>query len=160
MTEENLEDTFKVCSRNRLNDPRQRAGISIKRRWIQSMLKKHGPISMIAYLDGLPTSYVMYYPEEALPYEPYPRRGVLRVECIYNSSPEARGKGVGKALLNNLVAEAGEGLACMEEKCRFIVAEAFNTGEGSRWKTSIFPKVSEGAMGSSTSWSTVNMSLR
>ncbi|MFH0851000.1 MAG: GNAT family N-acetyltransferase [Candidatus Bathyarchaeota archaeon] len=130
VTEENLEDTFRVCSRNKLDDPRQRKGIAIKRQWVKTMLRDHGPVSMIAYLEGEPAAYVMYYPEEALPYEPHPRKGVLRVECIYNSSPEARGKGVGKALLSHLIAEATKGLACMEGECRFLAAEAFNTGEG------------------------------
>jgi len=130
VTEENLEDTFMVCSRNKLDDPRQMKGIAIKRQWLKRMLGDYGPISMVAYLEGEPAAYVMYYPEEALPYEPNPRKGVLRVECIYNSSPEARGKGVGKALLSHLIAEAGKGLACMKGECRFMVAEAFNTGEG------------------------------
>lgn len=130
MTEENLEDTFRVCSRNKLEDPKQRKGMAIKGQWLRRMLKEHGPVSMIAYLEGEPAAYVMYYPEEALPYDPHPRRGVLRVECIYNSAPEARGKGVGKALLNRLIAEAGKGLSCMEGECRFMAAEAFNTGEG------------------------------
>lgn len=125
-----MEDTFRVCSRNKLDDPRQRKGIAIKQQWLKTMLRDHGPVSMIAYLDGEPAAYVMYYPEEALPYEPHPRKGVLRVECIYNSSPEARGKGVGKALLSHLIAEAAKGLVCMEGECRFMVAEAFNTGEG------------------------------
>jgi GNAT superfamily N-acetyltransferase len=130
VTEENLEDTFRVCSRNKLDDPRQRRGIAIKWQWLKRMLRDHGPVSMIAYLEGEPAAYVMFYPEEALPYEPHPRKGVLRVECIYNSSPEARGKGVGKALLSHLITEATKGLTCMEEECRFMVAEAFNTGEG------------------------------
>ena len=129
VTEENLEDTFRVCSRNKLDDPRQRKGIAIKRQWLKRMLRDHGSVSMIAYLEGEPAAYVMYYPEEALPYEPHPRKGVLRVECIYNSSPEARGKGVGKALLNHLITEATKGLACMEGECRFLAAEAFNTEE-------------------------------
>jgi len=132
VTEENLEDTFRVCSRNRLDDPRQRKGIDIKRHWLRRMLMDHGPVSMIAYLEREPAAYVMYYPEEALPYEPRPRKGVLRVECIYNSAPEARGKGVGKALLSNLIKEAERGLTCMRGECRFMVAEAFNTGEGVR----------------------------
>ena len=130
VTLENLEDVFKVCSRNRLDSPTQMKGIAIKRDWMKRMIRRYGPVSMVAYLDGEPAAQVMYYPEEALPYEPNPRRGVLRVECIYNSSPETRGRGVGKALLERLTAEAYKGLRCMGGECRFMVAEAFNTGEG------------------------------
>ena len=130
VTEENLEDIFRVCSRGRLGDPKQMRGIGIRRAWMTEMLRGVGPVAMVAYLDGEPAAQAMYYPEAALPYEPHPRIGVLRLECLYNSAPEARGMGVGKALLGYLVEEARRGLRCMQEPCRFIAAEAFNTGEG------------------------------
>jgi len=130
VTLENLEDVFKVCSRNKLDSPTQMKGIAIKRDWMRRMIRRYGPVSMVAYIGGEPAAQAMYYPEEALPYEPSPRRGVLRVECIYNSSPETRGRGVGKALMERLAAEAHRGLRCMGGECRFMVAEAFNTGEG------------------------------
>ena len=130
VTLDNLEDVFKVCSRDRLGSPTQMKGIAIKRNWMKHMIRRYGPVSMVAYYGGEPAAQAMYYPEETLPYELHPRRGVLRVECIYNSSPETRGRGVGKALLERLVAEAHRGLGCMGGECRFIVAEAFNTGEG------------------------------
>jgi len=130
VTEENLDDVFRVCSRGKLGDSTRMKGIGIKRAWMREMLSSVGPVSMVAYLDGEPAAQAMFYPEAALPYEPHPRSCVLRLECVYNSAPEARGKGVGKALLGHLVEEAGKGLRCMSEPCRFIAAEAFNTGEG------------------------------
>jgi GNAT superfamily N-acetyltransferase len=130
VTLDNLEDVFKVCSRNKLDSPTQMKGMAIKRDWMKRMIRRYGPVSMVAYYGGEPAAQAMYYPEEALPYEPNPRKGVLRVECIYNSSPETRGRGVSKALFEHLTAEAYRGLRCMGGECRFMVAEAFNTGEG------------------------------
>ncbi len=131
LNEENLDDVFKVCSHGRLDDPLQRRGIEIKRRWLLEMLEEHGPCTKIAYLDGRPVAQLLFYPEEAAPFIADPRRGVVVLHCAYNPFPEARGKGAGTALIQSLVDECRRGLPALHGRpCRCIVAKPFNTGEG------------------------------
>ena len=39
----NIDDLFKVCSREKLKDQIQIEGINIKKKWIFSMIEKHRP---------------------------------------------------------------------------------------------------------------------
>jgi len=131
LREENLEDVFQVCSHARLQDPLQRRGMELKRRWLLEMLSRYGPCTKVAYLEGRPIAQLLYYPEEALPYVEEPRRDVIRLHCIYNPFPEARGRGAASALLRELLREAEGGMEMLGGKpCRFIAAKPFNTGEG------------------------------
>ncbi|MBD3205301.1 hypothetical protein GF319_03015 [Candidatus Bathyarchaeota archaeon] len=131
LTLDNIEDVFRICSRNRLNDPLQEEGICIKREWLLEMLEEIGPITKIGYYNEEPSAQVMFYPEKAVPYIPFPREMVLRIECIYNSNPEAQGKGIGSELIENLKRDARTGMDCLGgESPEFIVVNVFNTGEG------------------------------
>jgi GNAT superfamily N-acetyltransferase len=131
LDEENIDDVFRVCSHNRLDDPLQQRGIEFKRRWLLEMLAEHGPCTKIAYLGDKPVAQILFYPEEAAPFIQNLRRGVVVLHCAYNPFPEARGKGVGTALLRSLVDDCGRGLTCLGGvACRFIAAKPFNTGEG------------------------------
>lgn len=131
LDKDNLEDVFRVCSHNKLEDPLQREGMKLKRGWLIEMLEEYGPVTKIAYLDGRPVAQLLFYPEEAIPYIPHPREGVVRLICVYNPFPEVRGKGVGSALLKSLINACGEGLTNLRGRsCRFISALPFNTGEG------------------------------
>jgi len=131
LEEENLDDVFRVCSHNRLDDPLQRRGIELKRRWLLEMLAERGPCTKIAYLDGRPMAQVLFYPEDAVPFLTDPRRGAVVLNCVYNPFPEVRGRGAGTALLRSLMEECRTGLRCLGGgPCRFIVANPFNTGEG------------------------------
>src|SRR4030042_61737 len=62
VTEENLDDVFRVCSRGKLGDPTRMKGIGIKRAWMMGMMRDVGPVSMVAYMDGEPAAQAMYYP--------------------------------------------------------------------------------------------------
>jgi len=129
--ESNIDDVFRVCSQNYLDDPEFAYGFSLKRKWIEQMLKEIGSVVKIAYIKSNPVAQLMFYPETVLPYETYPRVNVIRVECAYNAFPEMRGKGIGDALMQSLIQDSHKGLECLNEKpCRFLVANAFNTGEG------------------------------
>lgn len=129
--ESNIDDVFRVCSHKYLDDPEFTNGFNLKRKWMKQMLKEIGSVTKIAYLNSRPVAQLMFYPETVLPYETYPRVNVIRVECAYNAFPETRGKGIGDALMQSLVQDSHKGLECLNEKqCRFLVVNAFNTGEG------------------------------
>jgi len=127
----NIDDLIYVCSSKRLNDPLHLKGVALKKAWLREMLEKYGPCAKIAYLNEKPVAQTLFYPEEADPTNPLRRRGVIRLDCVYNSMPEARQLGVATKLLQSLVEDCREGRGCLRgTPCRFIVATPFNTGEG------------------------------
>jgi GNAT superfamily N-acetyltransferase len=129
LTTRNLEDVFMVCSPKLEDDELIQRGREMKRIWLKGMLESYGPITKIAYWDGKPAAQVMFYPEKAMRYKENPREGVIEIICIYNSS--FQGKGIGSALMDDLIDESRKGLKCLRgEKPRFLVANPFNTGEG------------------------------
>lgn len=131
LEEENIDDVFRVCSHNKLDDPLQQRGIELKRRWLLETLAKHGPCTKIAYLGDRPVAQILFYPEEAAPFIADPREEVVVLHCAYNPFPEARGKGAGTALLRSLVEDCRRGLPCLGGRpCCFIAAKPFNTGVG------------------------------
>lgn len=131
LDEENIDDVFRVCSHNRLDDPLQQRGIELKRRWLLEMLAERGPCTKIAYLGDKPVAQILFYPEEAVPFIADPRKDIVVLHCAYNPFPEARGKGAGTALLRSLVEDCRRGLPCLGSRpCCFIAAKPFNTGVG------------------------------
>jgi GNAT superfamily N-acetyltransferase len=130
ISEENLDDVFKICSWDRAfapkDDPVLEKSREIKRRWLLDMLERHGPCNKIAYLDGRPAAQVLFYPEETITFYHDPRKDVLHLQCIFNSLPEAQHKGVGDALMKALVDECHTGLDCMRGRaCSFVVTKPF-----------------------------------
>ena len=131
VTEENLDDAFRVCSSGRLGDALQMQGIQLRRRWIMMMFAATGPCVKVAYLDDRPIAQILFYPEISVPYQTQPRAGVVLLRCVYNPFKEAQGKGASTALIKNLIEECKFGPRCLRGRdCSFIASEAFNTGEG------------------------------
>ena len=131
VTEENIDDAFRVCSNVRLEDPQQMQGIELRRRWIKGMLAATGPCVKVAYLEGRPVAQLLFYPEASVPYQPHPRAGVVLLRCVYNPFKEAQGKGASTALIKNLIEECKQGPRCLKGvECNFIASETFNPGEG------------------------------
>ena len=130
ISEENLEDVFKICSWNRsfapMDGPIQEKARELKRQWLLDMLEQHGPCTKIAYLDGNPVAQILFYPEETMPYLHNPRKDVINLKCIFNPYPEGQGRGVGAALLKALTDECHTGLDCLGGRpCRFVVTRLF-----------------------------------
>jgi len=126
LSEENLEDVFKICSHNRFDGPLHKKGIEVRKRWLIDMLEQNGPCAKIAYLEGRPVAQIAFYPEETIPYIHDPRKDVINLQCIYNPFPEAQRKGVGAALMKALLDECNTGLDCLGGRpCSFVVTRPF-----------------------------------
>jgi len=128
LSEENLKDVFKICSWDRAfahnDDPVLERGREIKRRWLLDMLEQHGPCAKIAYLDGRPVAQIVFYPEEAIPYIADPRKDVVHLQCIYSPFPDAQRRGVGTALMKDLLDECRSGLSFLWGRpCSFLVTK-------------------------------------
>lgn len=82
-----------------------------KRGWFVKTVKEFGTCGKIAYCDGRPVAYAQFAPSEVLPntahYESQPvgksEEGVVFLSCLYIANGELRGKGLGKALLENII---------------------------------------------------------
>jgi hypothetical protein len=131
ITEKNLLDVFRICSFGRLDNEIQLKGVQIKRRWLRTMMDKYGSCTKIAYIDSTPVAQILFYPEEAVPYMPFKRQGVIIIHCTYNPFPRAQRKGIATALVESVLADCRMGTRMLEgNKCQFVVAKPFETGEG------------------------------
>jgi len=82
-----------------------------KREWFVQTLKEFGTCGKIVYYNGKPVAYAQFAPSEQLPntshYESQPvgkrEEGVVFLSCLYISDKALRGKGIGEALLNNII---------------------------------------------------------
>jgi GNAT superfamily N-acetyltransferase len=130
LSESNVDDLINVCSSRRLNDPIHQQGISFKKKWIHEMLSRYGACAKIAYYEQKPVAQILYHPEEAEVTKVDRRRNVLVIDCIYNPTPATQKLGIGTKLLEGVIQDARRRKSCLgNNKCKFIVAKAFNTGE-------------------------------
>ena len=126
LSEENLEDVFKICSHDRFDGLLHEKGMEVRKRWLMDMLEKHGPCAKIAYLDERPVAQIQFYPEETMPYIHDPRKDVVNLQCIYSPFPETQRKGAGATLMKALMDECHTGLDCLGGKpCSFVVTRPF-----------------------------------
>ncbi len=129
--EENLLDVFRICSFNRLEDRTQLKGIQMKRRWLRQMMNEYGPRTKIAYVDTTPIAQILFYPEEAVPYIPHQREGVIIMHCAYNPFTNFQRRGVATALVESLVNDSRMGLEILEGLlCEYIVSKPYEFSEG------------------------------
>ena len=131
ISEENMLDVFRICSASKLEDRTQLKGIQMKRRWLRKMMKDYGPCTKIAYVDTIPVAQILFYPEEAVPYIPHKRDGVIILHCAYNPFVNFQRRGVASSLIESLVNDSRMGLEILDGRpCEYIVAKPFMTGEG------------------------------
>jgi GNAT superfamily N-acetyltransferase len=130
LQESNIDDVIHVCSSKRLGDPVHQEGVKLKRLWLKEMFENYGSCAKVAYYNGKPASQILYYPEAADKTKAFRREGVIVINCIYNPTPEAQKLGIGKTLLQSVIQDAKQRKSCLGNKsCKFILANAFNTGE-------------------------------
>ncbi len=126
----NMDDLVFICSLEKLNDPIHMMGVDLKTEWVKDMSQKYGSCAKIAYLDGNPCGQILHYAEELDPLITKPRERAIQVQCIFTSKPEARRRGVAKALLSHFLKDIEQPMACFHNQpCSFVFTNAFDTGE-------------------------------
>ncbi|MGQ9539267.1 MAG: hypothetical protein ACUVTE_06805 [Candidatus Bathycorpusculaceae bacterium] len=114
----------------RLGDPAHQQGIKFKRLWLKEMLNKWGTCAKIAYHNEKPAAQILYLPETADKTKAYRREGVLILNCICNPTLKAQKLGIATRLLQEVIQDVKQRKSCLGDKpCKFILANAFNTGE-------------------------------
>ena len=96
-----------------------------KREWFIQTLKEFGTCGKIVYYKGKPVAYAQFAPSARLPnishYESQPvgklEEGVVFLSCLYIADKALRGKGLGEALLKNILEDL--------KKLGFKVVETF-----------------------------------
>ena len=93
-----------------------------KRKWFNKVTREFGNCSFIAYVSGTSIGFIQCAPAKFFPrvkeYASGPtNRGAIFLACLYVADKEARGKGLGKAMLKGLLAEL--------EKRKFKAVETF-----------------------------------
>jgi len=126
----NINDLVSVCSFKKLGDPIHKMGVDLKTEWVKDMLQTYGSCAKIAYLGGIPCGQIVHYAEERDPLVTKPRERAIQVQCIFTSRPEARRKGVAKALLEHFLRDLEQPMAFFHNQpCSFVFTDAFDTGE-------------------------------
>jgi len=85
-----------------------------KREWFSKVIREFGNCGFIAYSSGVPIGFVQYAPPRFFPrVKEYasgpPNEDVVFLACLYIANKEVRGKGLGTAMLRELLAELRKG---------------------------------------------------
>jgi len=81
-----------------------------KREWFSKVIREFGNCGFIAYSSGVPIGFIQYASTEFFPrIEEYasgpPSEDAVFLACLYIANREERGKGLGTAMLKELLAE-------------------------------------------------------
>jgi GNAT superfamily N-acetyltransferase len=81
-----------------------------KREWFNKVAKEFGSCIKIAYFSGVPIGFIQYAPAKFFPcVKEYasgpPSENAIFTACLYVTKKEERGKGLGTAMLEDLIAE-------------------------------------------------------
>lgn len=84
-----------------------------KRGWFDKVIRKFGTCGSIAYLNGVSIGFVQYAPAEFFPrvkeyHSGSPSMDSVFLACLYIPDEENRGKGLGTAMLKNVLDEFRE----------------------------------------------------
>lgn len=91
-----------------------------KREWFARARQVFGVSGLLAYLDGVPVAYAQYAPPTLLPnvaeYTAGPvDNDAIFISCLYVAAESARSQGIGRALLQRIIADVrGRGYAGLE----------------------------------------------
>ncbi len=79
-----------------------------KGQWLQQARETFGNCGRIAYVDGKPAAYAQYAPPRLLPCSASypagpPSDDAILISCLFIASPELRGLGVGRLILQSIL---------------------------------------------------------
>ncbi|MBS7633795.1 GNAT family N-acetyltransferase [Candidatus Bathyarchaeota archaeon] len=100
-----------------------------KKIWLSRVAREFGECAKIAYLEDSPAGFVQFAPAKFFPRTAeyssgLPSKDAVFVACLYVAKKEARGKGLGTAMLEDLIGEVGRrGFKALETFARKSSAE-------------------------------------
>jgi GNAT superfamily N-acetyltransferase len=95
-----------------------------KREWLNKVVSEFGSCIKLAYLNDVPIGFIQYAPAKFFPrIKEYasgqPSEDAIFIACLYISNKEARRKGLGTSMLENLIGELkGRGFKAVETFAR------------------------------------------
>jgi N-acetylglutamate synthase-like GNAT family acetyltransferase len=94
----NIDDLVSLCiSPDKRDDPLFIKGAKVKKKWATQIMKKHGNIAKLAYLDSKPIGLIQY--------QLNPEERVVEIACIFVPNEENLRRGIGESLLRALMEE-------------------------------------------------------
>ena len=124
IAKENLDDVINLCIPIQYREKKCfKEGIRVKRKWSLSMLEKYDSFGKIAYINGKPVGIVQY--------EPLLKERVIEIRCIFVPEEKYRRRGIGRAMLLNLIDEMRKPkIYFQNNKPYALVTYAFQTSAG------------------------------
>lgn len=95
-----------------------------KREWFNKVIREFGNCGFVAYLSGFPIGFIQYAPAKFFPRvgeytSGPPSEDSVFLACLYIANKKEHGKGLGTAMLENLIAELrGRGFKAVETFAR------------------------------------------
>jgi len=99
VTLENIDDLINLCIPNeRKSDSSFVKGANVKRKWAVNVLKKHGNIGKLAFLNSRPVGLIQYQFNS--------EEKVVEIGCIFVPDKKNLRKGIGKSLFKAMIEDA------------------------------------------------------
>jgi N-acetylglutamate synthase-like GNAT family acetyltransferase len=96
VTLESIDDLINLCiPPDKKDDPLFVKGMNAKKKWATNVIKKHGSIAKLAYLNSKPVGLIQY--------QPNPEERLVEIDCIFVPEEKNLKKGIGKSLLKALI---------------------------------------------------------
>jgi len=92
----NIDNLINLCiPTDHKNDPLFIEGYKLKKKWVEQNIKKYGSIAKLAFSDSKPVGFIQYLPDIS--------ERLIEITCIFVPDKEYHRRGVGSALLKELI---------------------------------------------------------
>ncbi|MEM0295849.1 MAG: GNAT family N-acetyltransferase [Candidatus Korarchaeum sp.] len=100
---ESIDTLLELCiPLERRNDKYFIEGAHLKSDWVIESINRFGSVAKIAYLGSKPAGLIQYLPD--------PSEGIVEIKCIFVPDKLDQRKGVGRALMKDLIGDLRKGL--------------------------------------------------